>query len=75
MNTIRCRRKRGRKRSVNFRALWWLVTREATYQVWITAFPRTSAMRPKHQWARYTTDHCKRLAGRLLEVYPQTRRL
>jgi hypothetical protein len=33
VNTIRRARRRPRVRSFNLRALWWLLTREAQYQV------------------------------------------
>lgn len=32
-NTIRRPRKRPRKRSSNFRSLWWLVRQEAAFQI------------------------------------------
>lgn len=63
-NTIRTPRKRPRVRSLNWRALWWLIATEALYTAWrglngMTDYPgrrrwfyaEVLARVDHHQWA------------------------
>jgi hypothetical protein len=74
MNTIKRARLRPRRKSVNFRSLWWVVVREASLRV---LFPSQIGSTAEHN-ARATccdpdTAALNRCVGAVLEARPERR--
>lgn len=71
MNTIRRPRKRPRKKSANFRALWWVLTREAVVTLVLSWGDMWSR---EQQWRRYlagcSTHRVRAIGARYLQAGP-----
>ncbi len=66
MNTIQRPRRRPRVRSVNFRALWWLVVREAAWCVACRHPALHSWPRARQSFGQFTTFAVVRIARRYI---------
>ncbi len=72
-NTIRHPRKRPRVKSVNFRSLWWLITREAAWLVMSGSEGRPGTRYTRRGFAGSETYYAVRLAEALLRYRPERR--
>lgn len=73
MNSITSPRSRPRARSVNFRALWWVVTREAVAEV---LWPGQLLLRPGYcaYWLSQSRTYVLvRVAHRCIAKFPSRR--
>lgn len=72
-NTIKQQRRRPRKRSVNFRAFWWLVFREAYFSI-TSASPWLPDQRSRRQAiSMMRPDNMRRWVRYLLHLDPSRR--
>lgn len=72
-NTIRRPRSRPRVKSVNFRALWWLVAREAYVQMLLGAVSLKDEADLRRVVALRSLSSLRGTAERWVEKYPQWR--
>lgn len=73
-NSIRVPRNRPRRRSVNFRSFFWLLTREAGWRI-VTGseFHDGHAWSPT-LWCRRSTGEVRKLARAVVSHYPERER-
>ena len=72
-NTIRQPRKRPRRTSVNFRSLWWLLAREAAWQILCKRQGYTLPPYTRQSFATARGCAVSRLAKRMLYYHPGRR--
>ncbi len=73
MNSIRRPRSRPRVQSCNFHSLWWLVTREACWQILCRHASYTDTPWTRRAFAQGQTFYVRALAERCLYHHPERR--
>jgi hypothetical protein len=67
-------RQRPRKRSVNFRRLWWVVTREAALRILCPdLLPESYNVEVRRQLCTTRLDRIRAVTGVLLAMHPERR--